>query len=150
MNFEHTGNSALTTEFLALEKAVNQLSTIWCFTQAGNMCMKALQVYKFTFNNDFMFKISCFNLSCWRLFPCHLSDRYVDMKMYCPSVTILGYTSQSRKFEKFINIHLNKKNLEEEFNNSFSEAATRDFLWKLFLNIWQYSPHEDTCDGVSF
>ena len=53
-----------------------------------------------------MLKISCF--SCWRFFNCELSHRYV-MKMYCPSITILGYTSQSRKFEKLISIHLNKK-----------------------------------------
>ena len=51
-----------------------------------------------------MLKISCF--SCWRFFNCELSHRYV-MKMYCPSITILGYTSQSRKFEKLISIHLN-------------------------------------------
>ena len=49
-------------------------------------------------------------LSCWRFFPCQWSYRYM-MKMYCRSITILRYTSQSRKFEKFINIHLNKKTL---------------------------------------
>ena len=87
-------------------------------------------------------------LSCWRFFPCHLSHRYV-MKMYC-SPTILGYTSQRSKFEKFINIHLNKKNLEKQFNNSFSEGATRVVLEKLFLKLWHYSPQENACDGVSF
>ena len=53
-----------------------------------------------------MLKISCF--SCWRFFNCKLSHRYV-MKMYCPSITMLGYTSHSRKFQKLISINLNKK-----------------------------------------
>ena len=52
-----------------------------------------------------MLKIICF--SCWRFFNCELSHRYV-IKMYCPSFTMLGYTShQSRKFEKLISTHLN-------------------------------------------
>ena len=38
----------------------------------------------------------------------------------------LGYTSQRRKFEKFINIK--QKVLEEELRNSPSEAATRSVL----------------------
>ena len=70
--------------------------------------VKAIQVYMFTFSSDFMmFKISCLSFR-WRFFPYQLSHRYV-MKMCCQPITILGYTSQSRKFEKFINIHLNKK-----------------------------------------
>ena len=86
-----------------------------------------------------MLKISCF--SCWRFFNCELSHRYV-MKMYCPSITILGYTSQSRKFENLISIHF-KKNIFRSSHQSCSIKAvlkhlaiftTRKHLWwSLFL-----------------
>ena len=49
-------------------------------------------------------------ISCWRFFLSLPAESYV-IKMYCPCITILGYTSQSQNFENFINIHLNKKKL---------------------------------------
>ena len=36
------------------------------------------------------------------------AESYI-MKIHCSCITILEYTSQSRKFEKFINIHQNAK-----------------------------------------
>ena len=70
-------------------------------------------------------------------------NRYV-MKMYYPSITMLGYTSQSRKFEKLISIHLNKKppifrsshqrcSIKAVLKN-FTIFTTRKHLgWSLFL-----------------
>ena len=43
------------------------------------------------------------------------------MKIHCPCITILGYTSQSRKFEKLINIHLNKKTLRRSSATHFQK-----------------------------
>ena len=99
--------------------------------------VKAIQVYMFTFSSDFMmFKISCLSFR-WRFFPYQLSHRYV-MKMCCQPITILGYTSQSRKFEKFINIHLNKKNLRRSsithFQKQPPEVFCKSCSWK-FGNI---------------
>ena len=103
--------------------------------------MKALQLYKFTTMISWCWRFHV--LSCWRFFPCQLSHRYV-MKMYCPSITILGYTSQSRKFEKFISIHLNKKppifrsshqrcSIKAVLKN-FTIFTTRKHLgWSIFL-----------------
>ena len=112
----------------ALEKAMNIYINYLMF-YPSRQHVKWKHFFKYT-NLNWTMISWCWKfhvLSCWRFFPCHLSHRYV-MKMYCSPTTILGYTSQRRKFEKFINIHLNKKNLEEEFNNSFSEGATRGVL----------------------
>ena len=63
LNFEHIGNSVHTTEFLALGKIVNIYINYLIFLPRQKTCgMKALQVYKFTFKNDFMLTISCFKL----------------------------------------------------------------------------------------
>ena len=137
-----------TAELLALGKAMNIYINCLMFYPSRQHVKR--NHFKYTGLNSTMISW-CWRfhvLSCWRFFPCHLSHRYV-MKMYCPPVTILGYTSQNRQFEKFINIHSNKKKLEEEFNNSFSEAVARSVLYKLLLKIWQYSAQENICDGVS-
>ena len=57
-----------------------------------------------------------------------MSHRYVANEDVLLIYYHTTYIFQSRKLEKFINIHLNKKNLEEEFNDSFSEAATTGVL----------------------
>ena len=55
LNFEHIGNAVHTTEFLALEKAVNICINYFMSKPKLATCeMKAFQVCKFTFNNDFM------------------------------------------------------------------------------------------------
>ena len=46
---------------------------------------------------------------CWKLFPSLPAELYI-MKVLCSwYITTLGFTAQSRKFEKFINIHWNIK-----------------------------------------
>ena len=47
--------------------------------------------------------------SCWKLFPSLPAELYI-MKVLCSwYITTLGFTAQSRKFEKFINTHWNIK-----------------------------------------
>ena len=57
------------------------------------------------------------------------------MKMYCPCISILGYTSQSRKSEKFINIHLNKKTLRRSSVTHFKKQPPDVFYKKAVLNL---------------
>ena len=82
-------------------------------------------------------------ISCWRFFLFLPAESYV-MTMYRPCITILEYTSQSRKFEKLISIHLNKKtpifrsshqrcSIKAVLKN-FAIFTTRKHLWwSLFL-----------------
>ena len=133
--------------------------------------MKALQVYKFTFNNDFMMNWEL-NFSVTRNYfgyvlifwwvTLFLSVSYrgkvLEMNfcpinfdnllkifsfptmwviwMYCPCITILEYTSQSRKFEKLINIYLNKKTLRRIQKLILRSSHQRCSLKKFFLKIW--------------
>ena len=64
MHFENIGNSVLTTEILVfIRKGRKYLYQLFDDLPKQARCeMKTLQVYKFAFNNDFMFKISCFQL----------------------------------------------------------------------------------------
>ena len=95
------------------------ISTIWCFTQADNMWNESTSSIQVYIQQWFL-------LSCWRFLLCQLSHRYV-MRMYCPSITILGYTSQRRNFEKFINIHLNKKTLRRSSITHFQKQPPEVF-----------------------
>ena len=110
--------------------------------------MRALQVYKFTFNNDFVMNrelnfslirndfghvliclwVTLFlRVSCWRPVVeidfssinfnklLKVVSFSASMKMHCSwCITILEYTSQSIKFEKFIIIHQNAKSLRRK------------------------------------
>ena len=54
--------------------------------------------------------------------------------MYCLCITILGYTSHSRKFEKLINICLNKKLWEEvQSITDFKKQPLEVFYKKAFV-----------------
>ena len=54
--------------------------------------------------------------------------------MYCLCITILGYTSHRRKFEKLINIYLNKKLWEEvQSITDFKKQPLEVFYKKAFL-----------------
>ena len=57
------------------------------------------------------------------------AESYV-MKMHCPCMTILGYTSQSRKFEKLINIHLNKETLRRSSATHFQKQPPAEVFYK--------------------
>ena len=65
-----------------------------------------------------------------------------EMNMYCPCITILGYTSQSSKFEKFINIHLTKKTLRRSSVTHFKKQPPEVFYKKVVLKNLQYSPQK--------
>ena len=79
-------------------------------------------------------------ISCWRFFLSLPAESYV-MKMYCPCITILEYTSQNKKFENFINIHFNKKTLRRSWITRFKKRPQEKYsIKKLFWKIWQYSP----------
>ena len=54
-------------------------------------------------------------------------------KIYCPCITILEYTSQSRKFGKFINIRLNKKTLRRSSITYFKKQPPEVFYKKAVL-----------------
>ena len=126
INFEHIKNSVQTAELLALGKAMNIY--INCLMFYSSRQHVKWNHFKYTGLNSTMISW-CWRfhvLSCWRFFPCHLSHRYV-MKMYCPPVTILGYTSQNRHFEKFINIHSNKKNLKRSSITHFLKESQEVF-----------------------
>ena len=62
------------------------------------------------------------------------AESYV-MKMYCPCISILGYTSPRRKSEKFINIHLNKKTLRRSSVTHFKKQPSEVFYKKAVLNL---------------
>ena len=62
------------------------------------------------------------------------AESYV-MKMYCPCISILGYTSPRRKSEKFINIHLNKKTLRRSSVTHFKKQPPEVFYKKAVLNL---------------
>ena len=62
------------------------------------------------------------------------AESYV-MKMYCPCINILGYTSHSRKSEKFINIHLNKKALRRSSVSPFKKQPPDVLYKKAVLNL---------------
>ena len=136
--------------------------------------MKALQVYKFIFNNDSMMNKLNFSvtrndsghvlicwwvtlflrvsywgqvvemnfclifvklvilISCWRFFLSLPAESYV-MKMYCPCITILEYTSENNKFENFINIYFNKKTLRRSWINQFKKQPQEVFYKKAAL-----------------
>ena len=102
---KNIGDSVLTTENLALEKAVNIYINYLKF-YPSKQHVKWKQFKYTSLRLAMISRLRFHGLSCLRFFHCQLSDRYVDMKMYCPSITILGYTSQRRKLEKFIKIHL--------------------------------------------
>ena len=97
-----------TTEFLALGKTMTTYINYLMFYPNNMWNENTSSSYTSLHSTRISWCWRFHVLSCWRFFPCQLSHRYV-MKMYCPSITILGYTSQSRKFEKLISIHLNKK-----------------------------------------
>ena len=68
-------------------------------------------------------------INCWRFFHSLPAESYV-MKMYCPCITMLGYTSQSRKFEKFINIQSNKKKKPWRSSITHSKNQPADVFYK--------------------
>ena len=75
----------------------------------------------------------------------HLPAESYVMRMYCPCIAILGYTSQSRKFEKFINIHLNRKTLRRSSGTHFNMQPPEVFYKKAVLENLQYSPQKNLC-----
>ena len=68
-------------------------------------------------------------ISCWRFFLSLPAESYV-MKMYCPCITILEYTSQNKKFENFINIHFTKKSLRRSWITHFKKQPQEVFYKK--------------------
>ena len=80
-------------------------------------------------------------ISCWRFFLSLPAESYI-MKMCCPCITILEYTSQNKKFENFINIRFNKKKtLRRSWITHFKKRPQEKYsIKKLFWKIWQYSP----------
>ena len=138
LNFEHIGSFVHTAECLVLGKAPNIYNNYLMFQPSrDNIWNKALQVQKFTFNNDSMMSSELIILVCseitlgvylsvggwpyliegycrqvvemnfssinlisyWKLFLFLPAELYI-MKMHCSCITIQGYSSQSRKFEK--------------------------------------------------
>ena len=71
-------------------------------------------------------------ISCWRFFLSLPAESYV-MKMYCPCITILEYTSENNKFENFINIYFNKKTLRRSWINQFKKQPQEVFYKKAAL-----------------
>ena len=83
--------------------------------------------------NEFLIFVKLLTLiSCWRFFLSLPAESY-KMKMYCPCITILEYTSQNKKFENFINIHLFKKSLRRSWITHFKKQPQEVFYKKAIL-----------------
>ena len=111
------------------EMTLGMFLSVWWVTLFFRVCYWS-QVVEMNFCIIFVKLVIL--ISCWRFFLSLPTESYV-MKMYCPCITILEYTSENNKFENFINIYFNKKTLRRSWINQFKKQPQEVFYKKAAL-----------------
>ena len=107
---------------------------------------------------EFCAKSNLLNLSCWNEFwfsqfwwvveiSLSMPTGSFIMKMHCPCINILGYISQRRKLEEFININYNTKSLWRSSITPLQKQPPEVFYKKAALEIFTIFIGKHLCWG---